>query len=72
MEIVSNFSEFLAMGTHGVYVWSSYAITLASLVGLFIYLRRQRRNRIARIKSRSAAATAAAAKVTVTTHGEDS
>ncbi len=26
-----SFGEFLAMGNHGVYVWSSYAISLAVL-----------------------------------------
>lgn len=27
----SSFAEFLAMGTHGVYVWSAYGISLAVL-----------------------------------------
>lgn len=27
----SSFSEFLAMGTHGPYVWSAYGISLAIL-----------------------------------------
>lgn len=27
----SSFSEFIAMGTHGPYVWVSYAISLAVL-----------------------------------------
>ena len=28
----STFSEFIAMGNHGVYVWTSYGISLAILV----------------------------------------
>ncbi|GIZ12145.1 heme exporter protein CcmD [Pseudomonas sp. NCCP-436] len=27
----SSFAEFLAMGTHGVYVWSAYGISLTVL-----------------------------------------
>ena len=27
----ASFSEFLAMGTHGVFVWSAYGISLAIL-----------------------------------------
>jgi heme exporter protein D len=33
----SSFSEFIAMGTHGAYVWSSYAISLVVL-GLNVVL----------------------------------
>lgn len=28
----SSFSEFIAMGNHGLYVWASYGISLAVLV----------------------------------------
>lgn len=28
----SSFSEFIAMGNHGIYVWTSYGISLAVLV----------------------------------------
>lgn len=28
----SSFSEFIAMGNHGVYVWTSYGISLAVLI----------------------------------------
>ncbi|EXJ12189.1 MULTISPECIES: heme exporter protein CcmD [Nitrincola] len=28
-----SFSEFLAMGGHGLYVWSSYALGLAVMLG---------------------------------------
>jgi heme exporter protein D len=40
----SSFSEFLAMGTHGPYVWSCYAISLVVLglnVALPILARRR-------------------------------
>lgn len=30
-------SELLAMGGHGVYVWSAYAVTLTALVGLGVW-----------------------------------
>ncbi|QGZ30520.1 heme exporter protein CcmD [Stutzerimonas stutzeri] len=28
----SSFSEFIAMGNHGVYVWTSYGVSLAVLI----------------------------------------
>jgi heme exporter protein D len=28
----SSFSDFIAMGNHGLYVWSSYGISLAVLI----------------------------------------
>lgn len=40
----SSFAEFLAMGNHGLYVWSSFAITVAVLllnVGLPLAARRR-------------------------------
>lgn len=40
----SSFAEFLAMGTHGAYVWSAYGISLAVLalnVALPILARRR-------------------------------
>lgn len=33
-------SEFLKMGTHGVYVWSTYGISVIALVGLLFSTRR--------------------------------
>lgn len=30
-------TELLAMGGHGVYVWSAYAVSFAALVGLGIW-----------------------------------
>lgn len=32
----SSFSEFIAMGGHGFYVWLSYGVSLALLLGLLI------------------------------------
>ncbi|MBH1969757.1 heme exporter protein CcmD [Moraxellaceae bacterium AER2_44_116] len=29
-----SFADFIAMGKHGVYVWSSYGLTFAIIVGL--------------------------------------
>jgi len=33
---MSNLPEFLAMGGHGVYVWSAYGITATVLVLMFL------------------------------------
>ena len=42
----ASLSEFFRMGTHGVYVWTAYGLTLAALVTIHIYVgRRQRRRR---------------------------
>ena len=39
----SSFSEFLAMGTHGLYVWSAYGISLLVLtINLLLPLRARR------------------------------
>lgn len=35
-------SEFAAMGTHGVFVWSCWAITVGMMLIFVIYSRRQR------------------------------
>lgn len=35
-------SEFIAMGDHGVYVWSCWAITIGMVVAFILYSRRQR------------------------------
>lgn len=39
-----SFADFLAMGEHGVYVWSSWGLTVAVVVGLILYSRQQRKN----------------------------
>ncbi|AOY44644.1 heme exporter protein CcmD [Psychrobacter pocilloporae] len=35
-------SEFVAMGKHGVFVWSCWAITIGVMLAFIIYSRRQR------------------------------
>ncbi len=35
-------SEFIAMGKHGVFVWSCWAITVGVILAFIIYSRRQR------------------------------
>ena len=35
-------SEFIAMGEHGVFVWSCWAITIGMVLIFIIYSRRQR------------------------------
>ncbi|MFC6381788.1 heme exporter protein CcmD [Psychrobacter glacincola] len=37
-----SFSEFIAMGKHGVFVWSCWAITVGMMLGFVFYSRRQR------------------------------
>ena len=42
----ASLSEFFRMGTHGVYVWTAYGLTLTALVAIHIYVcRRQRSQR---------------------------
>ena len=42
----TSLSDFLRMGTHGVYVWTAYGLTLAALVAIHLNAaRRQRRLR---------------------------
>lgn len=36
-------SEFIAMGDHGVFVWSCWAITIGMMLIFIMYSRRQRR-----------------------------
>lgn len=35
-------SEFIAMGKHGVFVWSCWAITVGVMLAFIVYSRRQR------------------------------
>ncbi|WP_201586544.1 heme exporter protein CcmD [Psychrobacter jeotgali] len=35
-------SEFIAMGEHGVFVWSCWAITVGAMLIFILYSRRQR------------------------------
>lgn len=41
-----SFSEFIAMGTHGVFVWSCWAITVGMMLIFVIYSRKQRQSLI--------------------------
>ena len=42
----ASLSDFFRMGTHGIYVWTAYGLTLAALVAIHFYAaRRQRRLR---------------------------
>lgn len=36
---MNSFHEFIFMGKHGAYVWSSYIVTFAVLLGLFYWFR---------------------------------
>lgn len=38
-----SFSEFLAMGKHGVFVWSCWAITVGMVAAFIWYSRQQRK-----------------------------
>lgn len=42
----SSFAEFLAMGKHGAFVWSAYAIVVFAVIAIHIFVRlRQKRLR---------------------------
>ena len=41
-----SFSEFIAMGKHGVFVWSCWAITVGMMLAFVFYSRRQRQSLI--------------------------
>jgi heme exporter protein D len=42
--------NFLAMGGYGLYVWGSYAVTLAVIVAELVLLARRKRNAVGRIR----------------------
>ncbi len=37
-----NFADFIAMGNHGAFVWSCWAITVGVMIAFIFYSRRQR------------------------------
>ena len=41
-----SFSEFIAMGKHGTFVWSCWAITVGAMLIFILYSRRQRQTLI--------------------------
>jgi len=43
-------SEFFSMGGYGVYVWSSFAMTLVLMVGESIYVKREHAATLKRVK----------------------
>lgn len=45
------FSDFLAMGKHGVFVWSTYAIVLISMLILHIHTYRQHKRLSQQLKT---------------------
>ena len=46
----NNFSEFIAMGNHGIYVWGSVAVTALIMIMEPVLLLRGRKKLIARLK----------------------
>lgn len=46
----SNFSEFLAMGKHGFYVWSAWGVVFFCVVFAVFYVRHERKNLLKKIQ----------------------
>ena len=46
----NSFSEFIAMGNHGIYVWGSGAVTALIMIMEPVLLLRSRKKLIARLK----------------------
>ena len=55
-------SEFIAMGEHGVFVWSCWAITVGMMLIFIIYSRRQRQVLIKQLAIQQARQAQRAAK----------
>ena len=55
-------SEFVAMGEHGVFVWSCWAITVGVMLIFIIYSRRQRQALIKQLSIKQAHQAQRAAK----------
>ncbi|MCH4562032.1 heme exporter protein CcmD [Halomonas sp. EGI 63088] len=49
----ASFNEFLAMGGHGPYVWTSWAVTAALLGGIVIHARSERRQLLRNLQRRA-------------------
>ena len=45
-----SFQEFIAMGEHGPYVWSTWGITVLAIIGLILYSLSQRRRLLKELK----------------------
>ncbi len=50
--VFDSLSDFFQMGTHGSYVWSTYAISFLALAGLFLSTRMQRKQLTKSLKKR--------------------
>ncbi|WP_227429081.1 heme exporter protein CcmD [Psychrobacter sp. I-STPA6b] len=48
------FQEFLAMGKHGVYVWSCWGLTVMVIMGFILYSRQQRQAVIKQLRVQQA------------------
>lgn len=48
-----SFSEFLAMGKHGVYVWSCWGLTVLAVLGLIWFSRQQRKQLLQQLRQQS-------------------
>jgi heme exporter protein D len=48
--------NFLAMGGYGLYVWGSYAVTLALMIAEIVLLARRKRSLLARARGTAARA----------------
>ena len=59
-------SEFIAMGEHGVFVWSCWAITVGVMLIFIIYSRRQRQALIKQLSIQQARQAQRTAKVPTT------
>ena len=55
-------SEFIAMGEHGVFVWSCWAITVGMMLIFIVYSRRQRQALIKQLAIQQARQAQRAAK----------
>ncbi|MBB3106963.1 heme exporter protein D [Psychrobacter luti] len=55
-------SEFIAMGEHGIFVWSCWAITVGMMLIFIIYSRRQRQALIKQLTIQQARQAQRAAK----------
>lgn len=46
-------AEFIAMGKHGVYVWSCWGITVFMVLGLMWFSRQQRKQLLQQLRQQS-------------------
>ncbi|WP_201511246.1 heme exporter protein CcmD [Psychrobacter alimentarius] len=59
-------SEFIAMGKHGVFVWSCWAITIGVMLVFIVYSRRQRKALIKQLTIQQARQAQRTPKVSAT------